>query len=395
MPVAQDELEKVVKSVEELRAEVTKSFPNIDKIDKINVFLDKMEEKNQEIDAEKVQLKQKQLDLEEKVANLEVEVSRSSQNHSKDYKDTPSYKALHDFCVMGEKALGLETKQTLRTDIDPQGGYLVPVELDNILVKKIIEISPIRSISRVRTFAGKTLNVPIRNTIPEATYEGEAEQNQESNSTYQSESFTPYRVTHTSPITMDMLMDSQFNMESEILSDSAEAFAFKEGNRFVLGTGVKQPSGFLSDTRVTDSFIDSEVTGTLNSTDILTVTGNLKTGYNPVFVLNRRTLAILRTEKSTTGQFIWQPGINGVVENTLAGLPYVIANDMPDIANDAFAVAFGDFMRGYMILDRTGLSIIRDDITQARKAIVNFTMNRWNTGQVVLPEAITGIKISS
>jgi HK97 family phage major capsid protein len=394
MTVAQDDLEKVVKSVEELRSEVTKSFPNIDKIEKINAFLDSYEKESQKIVAEKAQLKQQQLDLEEKISNLEVEVSRSSKANPNNYKNTSYYKALQDYCVKGEKALEIETKQTLRTDIDPQGGYLVPVELDNVIVKKIVEISPIRSIARVRTTAGKTLDVPVRNTIPTASYEGEAEQNNESNSTYQSESFTPYRLTYTAPITMDMLMDAAFDMETEIISDGAEAFAFQEGNRFILGTGVKQPSGFLEDTRVTDTFINSETAGTLTATDILKVTGNLKTGYNPTFVLNRRTLALLRTEKATTGQFIWQPGINGVVENTLAGIPYVIANDMPDVSAGNFAVAFGDFMRGYLILDRTGLSIIRDDVTQARNAIVNFTMNRWNTGQVVLPEAITGVQIS-
>jgi HK97 family phage major capsid protein len=393
MSVEQNELEKVIKSVEALREEVTKTLPDYSKIEIIQKSLDKMEKESAKLVAEKAQDRQKQIELEEKIANLEVTLSRSTKIDVH-YKETETYKNFHQFCMYGEKALPIETKQTLRTDIDPQGGYLVPVELDNILVKKIVEISPIRSVSRVRTTSAKTLIIPIRNTIPTAEFEGEAEEGIESNSTYQAESFTPYRLTFTSPITRDMLMDADFNMETEIFGDGAEAFAFKEGNRFVLGTGVKQPSGFLADTRVTDSFRDSEVTGTLTATDMLRVTGDLKEGYTPTYVLNRRTLAVLRTEKSTTGQFIWLPGINGVVENTLAGHPYIIANDMPDIATDSFPVAFGDFMRGYLILDRTGLNIIRDDVTQKRKAIVEFTMMRWLTGQVVLPEAITGIKIT-
>ena len=133
----------------------------------------------------------------------------------------------------------------------------------------------------------------------------------------------------------------------------------------------------------------------MKAADIILVTGDLKTGYNPAFMFNRRTLAVLRTEVSTTGQFIWQPGINGVVQNTIAGEPYVIANDMPDIASNAFSVVYADFLRGYTIIDRTGMSVIRDELTQKKKAIVEFTMNKWNTGQVTLPEAMTGLKIKA
>lgn len=397
--MAGETTEQILEAVGNLRKEVEKSMPDPEKMEKMNVFLDGLEESSQKSIAEQKERDQKALELSEKLAGLEVEVARRSTESGKsDYKDSDEFKALQAYCISGEKGLAafeVEGKQTLRTDIDPQGGFLVPEELDNALVKKITEISPIRAIARVRTTAGKTLNVPVRATIPTAEYEGEGETGTDSNSTYESETLTPFRLTYTAPITADMLMDSAFNMEGEIMGDAAEAFAFKEGNKFILGTGVKQPGGFLSDTRVTDNFRESSTSGELLAEDIILVTGDLKTGYNPVFVFNRRTLATLRTEKSTTGQFIWQPGINGVVQNTIAGEPYVIANDMPDIASGAFAVAYGDFLRGYTIIDRTGMSVIRDEVTQKRKAIVEFTMRKYNTGQVTLPEALIGIKIKA
>lgn len=34
--------------------------------------------------------------------------------------------------------------------------------------------------------------------------------------------------------------------------------------------------------------------------------------------------------------------------------------DVPDIAADAFAIAFGDFRRGYLIVDRQGARVLRD-----------------------------------
>ena len=390
--------QEIMEAVNGLRAEV-KGVANPERMEKMNATLDTLEASNQKAVAAQTASDQKQLELEEKLAGLEVELARGITTQGKsNYQELPEYKALQAFCVGGDKGLERleeEVKNALRTDIDPQGGYLVPRELDNVIVKKITEISPVRSVARVRTTAGKTLDVPVRATIPDASYEGEGESGGDSNSTYENETLTPYRLTFTAPITMDMLMDSAFDMESEIMADAAEAFSYKEGNKFILGTGVKQPSGFLADPRVAGSFMQSNVSGKLTAEDIIRVTGNLKTGYNPVFMMNRRTLASLRTEKSTTGEFIWQPGVNGVVQSTIAGEAYVIANDMPDIASGALAVAYGDFLRGYTILDRTGLSVIRDEITQKKKAIVEFTMNRWNTGQVVLPEAITGIAVKA
>jgi HK97 family phage major capsid protein len=183
-------------------------------------------------------------------------------------------------------------------------------------------------------------------------------------------------------------MDSSFSMESEIFQDSSESFALGEGNGHVAGTGFKQPSGFTVDSRVVaDARITDDV-GTIGFDDMMNLTGDLKEGYNPVYVFNRRTLAFLRTLKGGDGHPLWLPGMNGVVNNTINGHPYVIANAMPDIASGAIPVAFGDFARGYTIVDRMGLAIIRDELTKKKKAVVEFTMMRWSTGQVTLPEAI-------
>jgi HK97 family phage major capsid protein len=84
--------------------------------------------------------------------------------------------------------------------------------------------------------------------------------------------------------------------------------------------------------------------------------------------------------------------MNGAVANTLFGYNYVLLPAMADEGTDAFPVAFGDFRRGYTIADRTGMTVIRDEISEARKAIVKFTWARWNTGDVVLPEAIRVLK---
>ena len=385
-------MNEVHESVKSLREEFEKKSPDFEKIAKIETALEAFEEKSQgylaeqkERDSKALALEEKATGLEDQIKALEAEVARGTPGVEKDYHDSPEYKALEGFIITGGFD-SAEQKALLRTDSDTSGGFLVQTEMDNSITKKITEVSNIRSIARVRTIAAKSLEIPVRASIPAATYEGEAETGGDSASGYSNETLTTFRQTFTTPITIDMLMDGAFNMESEIMQDASEAFAKGEGASFVNGSGHKTPKGFLQDSRI--GGLTSSTNGAIDADDVILISGELKTGYAPTYVFNRRTLANLRTLKATDGNFLWQPGLNGVVANTINGFPYLIADDMPDIANGSKSIAFGDFLRGYTIVDRTGLSVVRDEYTQKKLAIVEFTLNRWNTGQVTLPEAI-------
>jgi len=402
---------QVMEAVTALRTEFDKKTIDLDKIDKIEKFLDAQEAKNQAYVKQKKEAEKAEIELKERLAGiegqkkeaeksavelkgrmdeLEVELARASASGEPgDYKKTDEYKAMLTYCKVGER-IDNEQKQLLRTDSDTAGGFLTTVELDSVITKKITEISNIRSVARVRTISSKSLEVPVRDTILAATYEGEAESNEDSASSYSNETLNSFRQTVNIPITMDMLMDSEFNMESEIMGDAGEAFAQGEGLNFVVGDGVKKPSGFVSDIRIQANARETAAGGgTLTADDIILLTGDLKVGYNPVYIFNRQTLAFIRTLRATDGNILWMPGLNGPIANTINGFDYLIAQDMPDIANDAYPVAFGDFQRGYTIVDRTGMSVIRDEFTRKKNSIVEFTINRWNYGQVTLPEAIT------
>lgn len=400
-------LDDIVSTVSELREASEKRLGELeskgssdplldDKIEKINKALDVLEEKNQAVVKENETRKAEKDDLDIRFKDIELELAKkTATGNDPNWRDGDEFKAFNAMCAKGIEGLDQEQKQLLRTDQDISGGFLVPTELDTELRKLIIEIDAIRSVARVRTMSVKTLEIPVRTSIPTATFEGEAENDTKDTSAYGSESVTAFRQSVTVPATMDLINDSAFNIESEISMDVATSFAEGEGKNFITGDGFKKPKGFLADARITDNARDSVNSGTLDADDILLLTGDLKSGYDPTFILNRRTLAFIRTLKSTTGQYLWQPGINGVVSNTLAGEPYLIANNMPDIADNAFPVAFGDFRRGYEIYDRTGTTVIRDNVTRKQAAIIEWTFHRWLTGQVIIAEAITALKIST
>ena len=412
-------IEEVGKAVKELRTEVEKAHVDPVKIEKIQTWLDGQEERNQKVVQAELRSTQHAEEINEmkaamekagvnegearaRVDALEAELARGTKVVHEDRKESDSYKAMNGFCIHGYDFLPPEQKALLRTDSATEGGVLAPSEMDTEITKLITELDLIRTVARVRTIASKSLVLPKRTAIPTAVYEGEQETGTDSVSAYGTETMTPYRLTFTAPITLDQLMDSAFDMEAEIMSDAAEAFAVGEGIGFVTGTGFKAPAGFVANATLQAA---ARVTGDatlLLPSPIILMTGDLKVGYNPVYIMNRLTLAIIRTFRGdaasagdAAGQYLWQPGLNGPVGNTLNGFPYLLAPSMPDVGADAFPIAFGDFRRGYTITDRTGMTVVRDEFTLKKRAIVEFTMNKWNTGQVTVDEAIKLLKVSA
>lgn len=362
---------------------------------KVEKTFEQSEVQHKELVAGQAEEIKQRLALEERVKDFEIQIAKQQSNVKVNHRDSLEYKSLEMMIKSGVEKMTPDEIKTLRMDDSTAGGYLTTTEMDNMIIKPITEISPVRQISRVKVTTKKTLEVPKRDGIPVATYEGEAASGDDDNSTYGSEQLTVYRQTVTVPYTMDLLMDSVFNLENEIQTDVAEAFAFGEGNKFVLGTGSKQPEGFLVHPDIISGARLSETADVITGDDMLLMTGDLKVGYLPMYGFNRQTLAKLRTLKGTDGHYLWQAGLAPGAPNTIGGEPYAVIQDMPSIVAGALPVIYGDFMRGYLITDRTGMVIIRDELTKKKFAIVEVTFHRWNTGQVVLAEAFKALEIKA
>ena len=372
-------------------------------IEKTEGRLEEYEKENQKLVAEMTEARKAAEETDDRVKALEIEVAaqQGADKKEKNHKDSREYKALEKWAAMGFDSLDAEEKQLLRGDDSTQGGYLTMPEMDAIVLKEITEISPVRQHARVKTVGSKTLMIPVRTGIPTALYEGEAESDELSTSTYGSETLTTFALSTTVPFTRDLMMDSEFDLENEIMDDVAEAFAFAEGRNFILGDGAKKPEGILSHPLLTTAFNattnpvgyrTSAGSGAVSFDDLKLMTGDLKVGYMPGYFFNRRTKANLLTQKGTDGHYLWSMAADGA-PSMISGYPYMLFEDMPDIASNAFAVGFGDLMRGYCITDFSGMEIVRDEVTRKRNRIIELTFFRWNTGQVVLAEAIKLLRI--
>ncbi len=95
--------------------------------------------------------------------------------------------------------------------------------------------------------------------------------------------------------------------------------------------------------------------------------------------MNRATQSAVRKFKDADGNYLWQPAASPDVASTLMGFPLVESEDMPDIAADSLSIAFGDFERGYLIVDRIGISVLRDPYS-AKPYVLFYTTKRVGGG---------------
>jgi HK97 family phage major capsid protein len=383
-----------IQKTNELLAALRKSHEegNISLRNELNAKLDVQEAKSASLTKELAVEKKAREEFETEAKAREASLLRPDFN-SKSEEGKLEKAAYENFFIKGANRLNETEMKYLRTDSNVDGGYLVPVEQSSEIIKKITEYSDIRAFAKVRTLNAKTLRLSTRSSLLTGGWAGEGETGLTSNSTYGREELVAKKLTVSSAITVEELQDATPNMIREIYSDVLEAFQELEGLAFVSGDGSKKPEGFMYNTDITS--INSGDASLLTFDSLIKVTGQLKKGYNPIYGFNRRTLADIRTMKDGAGAYIWQAGnLAAGVPNSLAGTSYAIFEDMPDIGAGLYPVIYGDFYKGYLIGDRAGLSVVRDEVTLKKEGKVEFTFMKRLDAQVVLPEAFKKIKCS-
>ncbi|RLZ06458.1 phage major capsid protein, partial [Acinetobacter sp. 2JN-4] len=175
--------------------------------------------------------------------------------------------------------------------------------------------------------------------------------------------------------TQTSLDDVFFNVETWLQDEIAREFAEKEGLAFLLGDGINKPKGILDNPfEATDDKtrpfgtiqqLSSGTAGTFNGDNLIDLIYSIKAGYrqNAVFMMTNLTQSKARKLKDNEGNYLWQPGLQAGQPSTLLSYGIEENNDMPEAEADANAILFGDFKRGYTIVDRMGTRILRDPFT--------------------------------
>jgi HK97 family phage major capsid protein len=306
------------------------------------------------------------------------------------------HKSAFDAYVRAGDVDGLRQIETKAMSVgsNADGGYLVPVELEHAINQRVMAISPIRSIASVREISGNVYKKPFMTAGPATGWVGETDaRTQTTSATFDALSFPAMELYAMPAATATLLDDSAVDLDQWIASEVELVFAMQEGAAFVAGDGVNKPKGFLSYTTVANAswswgnlgYIASGAAGAFaasNPSDVLIdLIYSLKAGYrqNGSFVMNRKTQATIRKFKDSTGAYLWQPPAQAGGRATLMTFPLVEAEDMPDIAANALALAFGDFQRGYLVVDRVGVRVLRDPYS-AKPYVLFYTTKRVGGG---------------
>ncbi|MGV8996391.1 MAG: phage major capsid protein [Parvibaculaceae bacterium] len=292
----------------------------------------------------------------------------------------------HELRVLEAKALAAQS--------EPDGGYLVPAETERMIDRIVSQASPIRAIAGVRQIGAASYKKPFTTAGFASGWVGESDSRLETTGAKLSEIEFPAMELYAMPAaTSTLLDDAHVNIDQWLAEEVQTAFAEQEGSAFVNGDGVRRPRGFLSYPKVTDAsathgkigYIATGNAGAFpssNPADILIdLVYALKAGYraNAGFVMNRATQSAIRKFKDVDGNYLWQPGLAAAAPPTLLNYPVTESEDMPSITTDATALAFGDFKRGYLIVDRLGVRVLRDPYS-SKPYVLFYTTKRVGGG---------------
>lgn len=280
---------------------------------------------------------------------------------------------------------------------DTRGGYLTPLEYAQDMISTITEFSPLRQIATVRTTSRAGVQIPKRTGSAAAAWVSEVGSRTETgNPAFGLAEIRPHELYSMVPVSRQEVEDSAFDLESFLRSEFGEAFGVAEGVSFISGSGIGRPEGVMTNSSITS--VNSGSAAAITADGLIALFYEPKTAYadQGYWIMNRSTLRAIRQLKDGSGNYLWAPGlkIDGRPA-TILDRPYLICSDMSDIAANAYPVAFGDFRRGYTIVDRVQFELQVDPITSKATGMIEFSARKRVGGQVTQPEAIKKLKIAA
>lgn len=295
------------------------------------------------------------------------------------------------------------------TSTGSAGGFALPEQIAQQIARLSVDISPIRQIARVVTVGTPDYKELFDTNGAGFEWVGENGTRSQTNTPNLAEVAPTFGMASARPrSTEEALDDLFFDVESWLIMSAAEAIAQGEGTAFVSGDGTNKPTGFLAGPTPVTTSDASRAFGTLQyiasgqaaalptSADIFhDMVYALRARYraNARWVTSKAVLASLRKYKDTTNQYLWQPSLQIGQPDTFLGFPITEAEDMPAVGANVFPVAFGDFNEGYLIADRVGMRMTRDEITLP--GFVQFYIRKRVGGKIRNSQAIKLLKIAT
>lgn len=392
-------------STEAFDAKLAKIDAHIDSLGEMKAKLEKMETKLARPGAGEAGRQEGESKEAAEYRHAFLDWMRAPGDHERQQKTAAAAKQLE-----AKNRDGLETRATQTvTSTGSAGGFALPEIIERQIARLSVDISPIRQIATVRTVGSPDYKELFDINGAGFEWVGETDTRNQTNTPDLAEVAPTFGMASAKPqASEESLDDLFFDVESWLVSSAADAIAQGEGAAFVSGNGTKKPTGFLAGPAPVTTADSSRAFGTLQyiaSGQAAAMPANLDTMYDLIYSLRARyrtnakwvtsklLLSSLRKYKDSTGQYMWQNAVTAGEPNTFMGYGVVEVEDMPAVGAGAFPLAFGDFKEGYLIADRVGMRITRDEITTP--GFVKFYVRKRVGGKLRNTQAIKLLKIAA
>jgi len=342
--------------------------------------------------------------LTDAVEELQAKSNRPSVIHSIKETKMENKDILGIFARKGIE--GLQAKAgDLQISVDAQGGYSLPVEMNENILMLQRETSPMRQVCSSITTNSTDYSQLVSIGSAASGWVGETDSRAKTDAPELTKISAVFGEIYAAPKAYQhVLEDSFFNVEAWLNGEVSREFNEQEGVSFLSGNGSNKPVGILNglsdsaaylagdDTRDFGKFqvVKSGEAASLGATadDVINKLRELvlstKTGYlpNAKFMMNRSTHSVLVDMKNADGEYFLQRDIASAAGTKIFGYDIVINEDMADIGAGNMPVIFGDFAKAYSIIDRVGVSVLRDPYSAygaisfyTRKRVGSMTLN--------------------
>lgn len=296
-----------------------------------------------------------------------------------------------------KERLSADQIKAMTVGSDPDGGYMVTPTIGSIITGVVFETSPLRSVANVETISSDAIEYPRDDDQASCGWVGEQEDRPATNTPQVGMQRIPVHELYAMPkITQKLLEDNAWNVESWLGNKIGDKFGRTEATAFVSGNGVKKPRGFT--TYASGTFaaggsgkieqVSAATSGAVAWDDLINILTSLKEFYlgGAIWMMQRATVGKVMLLKDGEGSYIWQTNSQAGKPSVLMGYEVRQAADMAAVGASALPVAFGNFQMGYTIVDRVGISTLRDPYTA--KPFVQFYTRKRVGGDVTNFEAI-------
>lgn len=305
-----------------------------------------------------------------------------------------------------EAGLAELQKKALSIGVDDDGGYAVPEELDRNILQVERDAVPMRQVCSVITVGTEGYKRLVSVGGAGAGWVGESDARPETSTPQLAQIAATMGEVYAQPAaTQRSLDDMFFNAEQWLADEVGRAFAEQENAAFVSGDGANKPIGILSgataatgdDVRPfgTLQHVATGASGDFDADDLIDLIYALRSGYRQgaQWMCSGLTLAKIRKLKNSNGDLIWQPGLQAGQPSQLLGYGVTENEDWPAVAADSLAIGFGNWQRGYTVVDRVGTRVLRDPYTN--KPNVLFYTTKRVGGMVTDTNAVKLLQLSA